>query len=877
MANKKIKGTNKKLLTRSRKYQNGGLTLQTKANVLSPQQMKEFGVVPQLQGTDTSRFEGSGGSGGINMGMAGGIASLASAATTDILNVINEAKGADLTDIKAGITRSQIDTSVKSFDDIQNQYSNLTTGRTWTAKDLGAKGAGKMIGNSFAQAAKGAMAGSSLGPWGMLGGAIGGQVSSLFGSILGNRKRKKQARELNELQRSMDRFNLRTLAGQSQAVGSDISRNLNINYAALGGPMDFGGGAIGYDFMNQYLNTKELAALGQDASLSSLPNSFAKGGRIHIKESNKGKFTDYCGGDVTAECIARGKRSSSPAIRKRATFADNAKKWKHALGGSLLTHGANFPTGLIHVDNGGTHEENPYEGVVMGVDSEGIPNLVEEGEVIYNDYVFSDRLKVPESLGRKYKLKKGITFASAIKKLSEESEERPNDPISRRGLEAFTLEFANAQEELRMESELKKSKSFAHGGHLGIRYDGKGTKSQKLNTWKKDDINDFQYWNGSGYDEDYLNFVNNIVTYDDIINLSKIHPELFSRFLGSNPDYKYNLDEARKWSTDKSYSDWHKIMEFLYNDYSNNLPENNIPAIGIGLKPSHTLEEYEEERKKAAKTREGREPLGGGDSTEIIADGKLTEVKEGEGKVPVLPTGMRYAPIAASGILGLTDSLGWTNKPDYSEADMLLDAINGPGNYSSVSFDPIGNYLTYKPFDRNYFLNQLHSQQGATRRALLQNAGLNRGNASAALLAADYNAGLQEGALARQAEEYKLAQGKEVEGFNRGTDMFNSEGIFKAAWADQEARLKSRDTYLKGIMTAAGMRQSERQQSTATKTANLTNFIQGIGDLGRENFEMNMINQNPALYYYLTQRGGMGYKGSNGGMLTRRKRRHGKL
>lgn len=56
-----------------------------------------------------------------------------------------------------------------------------------------------------------------------------------------------------------------------------------------------------------------------------------KGGKnkIHIKEENKGKFTSYCGGTVTSECIAKGKRSPNPAIRKRATFAANARKWNH--------------------------------------------------------------------------------------------------------------------------------------------------------------------------------------------------------------------------------------------------------------------------------------------------------------------------------------------------------------------------------------------------------------------------------------------------------------------------------------------------------------------------------------------------------------------
>ena len=62
-----------------------------------------------------------------------------------------------------------------------------------------------------------------------------------------------------------------------------------------------------------------------------------KGSGIHIKKENRGKFTDYCGGKVTSACIAKGKSSSNPAIRKRATFAANARKWKHQFGG-LLTN-----------------------------------------------------------------------------------------------------------------------------------------------------------------------------------------------------------------------------------------------------------------------------------------------------------------------------------------------------------------------------------------------------------------------------------------------------------------------------------------------------------------------------------------------------------
>jgi len=58
---------------------------------------------------------------------------------------------------------------------------------------------------------------------------------------------------------------------------------------------------------------------------------YKKGGKpkIHIKKKNRGKFTEYCGGKVTGECIQRGKNSASPTVRKRAVFAQNARKFKH--------------------------------------------------------------------------------------------------------------------------------------------------------------------------------------------------------------------------------------------------------------------------------------------------------------------------------------------------------------------------------------------------------------------------------------------------------------------------------------------------------------------------------------------------------------------
>ena len=121
-----------------------------------------------------------------------------------------------------------------------------------------------------------------------------------------------------------------------------------------------------------------------------------------------------------------------------------------AFGGDLNTHGADWDNGLTFINAGGSHESNPNDGVPAGVDENGTPNLVEEGEVIWNnEYVFSKRLKVPKKLRDKYKLNEPISYADAVKKLTKESEERKNDPISNDTTKAIVNDFIDSQEEVR--------------------------------------------------------------------------------------------------------------------------------------------------------------------------------------------------------------------------------------------------------------------------------------------------------------------------------------------------------------------------------------------------------------------------------------------
>lgn len=571
----------------------------------------------------------------------------------------------------------------------------------------------------------------------------------------------KAKNKYKELKKQQDIARNRALTSYENAAdAADTQSDLNAtaSFAAFGGPLGiwggYGSGAIGYELAKENLGIKALNSANK-GKLTSLPNSFesselntfAKGGKIHIKPENRGKFTKYCGGKVTSECIARGKRSSDPAVRKRATFAANARKWHHAFGGDLLTNGAEWDNGLRIIGNGGTHEENPMEGVPMGMDAEGNPNLVEQGEVIFNDYVFSNRLFADGGLLESFNLPKsydGYSFAAIAEKLGEESKERPNDPISKRGLLSSMSRLQQAQETVRQQTqEGQEGVQYAHGGRMGTLFDS----------------------------------------------------------LGDMPNFLDGVD----------YGDWQ--------DY------------GTLLEPINAEDLWNESM------------AGADDSGE-----------EGDTNKSSKLTWLRYAPVVGAAI-GLGQNL--FSRPDYTSADTILEAANQAGNYTPVGYTPIGNYLQYRPFDRNFYLNKLNAQAGATRRAIMNTTSPSR---NAALLAADYNAQGRLGDLARQAEEYNLAQRQAVETFNRGTNMANAEMGLKAAMANQEAALKARSSRLRGVAQAMAVRDAVDARRGASMSANLTNFFNSLGDIGREEYSRNMIMSNPALYYSIDNKGNFTYK-----------------
>lgn len=139
-----------------------------------------------------------------------------------------------------------------------------------------------------------------------------------------------------------------------------------------------------------------------------------------------------------------------------------------AFGGQLHTNGADFSNGASIIEAGGSHEENPNSGVQIGVDKQGTPNLVEEGEVVYDDYVFSNRLKANDevlgyaNLPLKYR---DTPFSDIAKKLLKSSEEQVNDHITTKTLKANMNKLRLAQEALKQEMQNSNNENvFATGG-----------------------------------------------------------------------------------------------------------------------------------------------------------------------------------------------------------------------------------------------------------------------------------------------------------------------------------------------------------------------------------------------------------------------------
>lgn len=89
--------------------------------------------------------------------------------------------------------------------------------------------------------------------------------------------------------------------------------------------------------------------------------------------------------------------------------------------------------------------------------------------------------------------------------------------------------------------------------------------------------------------------------------------------------------------------------------------------------------------------------------------------------------------------------------------------------------------------------------------------------------------------------------------------MFNSQMALEAAMANARYTQTARQMGLSGLAQAAALRDSIDARTGAARSANLTNFLNSLGNIGRENFALNQLYGARAAHngYYPTLSGGI--------------------
>lgn len=190
---------------------------------------------------------------------------------------------------------------------------------------------------------------------------------------------------------------------------------------------------------NQILSNfnNAVSNMNKQNNITALSNIHALGGALDIMSNNQYNLNNYI------KALNDSKITALPNSFQKTTYPSFNQ---FDLGGSM---------DFNQFNTGGTHEENSNGGILQGIGPNGFPNLVEQNEVKVStpngDYIFSDELEVPKELCKQLKIPVGSTYAEAAVILRKEYDERPNDPISKKGWEQFQNILIESQEAQKQE------------------------------------------------------------------------------------------------------------------------------------------------------------------------------------------------------------------------------------------------------------------------------------------------------------------------------------------------------------------------------------------------------------------------------------------
>jgi len=328
-----------------------------------------------------------------------------------------------------------------SMDGLMSQWNNTPVLPTLSGKDLYNPSGSEMFGSLF---------GAGMGAY-----QATDQISSMmkgkFGSsdFAGGAK----APTTGDIQTEINEIGIAPQDRDGGEFGDpyNVDEDAWDNVGAWGGPLYGLGGSLDFGTMASTATNLAMAGVGIGLNYLGIKNQM-KQAEQDAKEYNAMR--------LYANQLQQHNFNEAVNDTKNNMFNMQALQMR-GFGGDLQTQGADFPlNGNFNIIGaGGTHEANPMNGVPQGISPDGRPNLVEENEVVWNDYVFSHRLTVPQKVRSKYKLRDGITFSEAAIALSEEAKERPNDPISQNGIEAALSYLQESQEDVRMKKQAREVKA----------------------------------------------------------------------------------------------------------------------------------------------------------------------------------------------------------------------------------------------------------------------------------------------------------------------------------------------------------------------------------------------------------------------------------
>lgn len=243
------------------------------------------------------------------------------------------------------------------------------------------------------------------------------------------------------------------LGGEESVLGSGISGGLSAasTMAATGNPWLIGGAAL----------------LGAGVNLFNT-NSRNERKRQKVKDINiAGRNAEKAALNNFNSAVAA---TDAKNDRWRMQNMYNSQNLGYAFGGILGTKGANWSTDASYIDNGNSHEKNPYGGIQIGVASDGLPNYVEQGEVILNlngdknnRYVLSDRVKPTlqeikdARITDKPEKYKGLTVAEIYKDIVKEN--KVDETINRKDTKDYLMDLHNKFADMQEESKLRKQRN----------------------------------------------------------------------------------------------------------------------------------------------------------------------------------------------------------------------------------------------------------------------------------------------------------------------------------------------------------------------------------------------------------------------------------